>query len=453
MVPKFIPLLFLSAQLLYPALAPAAASAIPEKYVDLWNDAGLQEQMAQGIENHRKADVTLQILDPSGKPLRNAPVSVQQQTHEFLFGCNLFVLDQLSTPDLNTRYKTAFTNLFNFATVPFYWGDLEPEKGNPRYARNSPYVWRRPSPDHLVQWCKENGITPKGHAFMYVKNMFMPAWTARDNPDLLQKQCAEHIAEMAKRYGRDIPIWDVVNEEIPRKRHPNEWPVVFEDFVPWSFREAKRRLPKSAVLLINDGTNEAHDTPGEYEAIIESALHARAPIHGIGMQFHVYNRTGMMSGKSLTPAQLVSVYERFERLRLPLYITEVTVPGSGENGAAVQTAIVTNLYRLWFSTPNMAGVTWWNLGDGAAFQEENKMMGGLLDADMNPKPAYRALDELINREWKTKLDLQTDANGKVRFRGFKGKYAIKVSSHSASAEYPIAVTSESGKSIQKVRIR
>ena len=66
----------------------------------------------------------------------------------------------------------------------------------------------------------------------------------------------------------------------------------------------------------------------------------------------------------------------------------------------------------------MAGVTWWNLGDGTAYENENKALGGLLDKDMNPKPAYQALDKLINHEWKTNLTLATDAQGKARFRGF-----------------------------------
>jgi hypothetical protein len=148
----------------------------------------------------------------------------------------------------------------------------------------------------------------------------------------------------------------------------------------------------------------------------------------------------MLNGTSFPPAQLSAVYERFGKLGLPLYITEITVPGNGDNGAELQAAIVENLYRLWFSTPGMAGVTWWNLGDGAAFQEENKALGGLLDNDMNPKPAYRALDRLINREWKTALKLQTDAAGKVSFRGFLGKYSIRVTVGANTRDYAFSLS-------------
>jgi len=420
------------------------AAQVPETYTKIWNDAVLQERMRLNIEQHRKGDAVIQVVDSAGKPIPDATLVIQQQSHEFLFGCNLFVLGQLATSELNARYEAGFTNLFNFATVPFYWGDLEPEQGKPRFAEGSPYVWRRPPPDRLVKWCLANGITPKGHALMYVKNMFMPAWTARKDAEALRVQSAKHMAEIAGRYGRDIPIWDVVNEEIPRRRYTNEWPVVSAHFLPWSFREAGRLLPKEAQLLLNDGTHEAHDTPGDYETLIKGLQQEGAPVEGIGIQFHVYNRAGMLNGKSLPPAQIAAVYERFGKLGLPLYISEITVPGNGENGAELQAAIVANLYRLWFSTPQMAGVTWWNLGDGAAFQEENKALGGLLDKEMKPKPAYEALDRLINKEWKTALTLRTDAAGEAKFRGFHGKYSIRVATGTSSEDCSFQLGSGGG---------
>ena len=48
-----------------------------------------------------------------------------------------------------------------------------------------------------------------------------------------------------------------------------------------------------------------------------------------------------------------------------------------------------------------------------------------IDADIeaNPKPAYRALDGLINRQWRTNLSLAA-GGGKVAFRGFRGRYRL-----------------------------
>lgn len=85
----------------------------------------------------------------------------------------------------------------------------------------------------------------------------------------------------------------------------------------------------------------------------------------------------------------------------------------------------------------MAGITYWNLVDGTAYAPENSAQGGLLDKDLNPKASYRELDRLINHEWKTSLAAKTDATGKATFRGFYGKYVVKVRSATATQEFTI----------------
>ena len=39
-------------------------------------------------------------------------------------------------------------------------------------------------------------------------------------PRRSRRQGVKHMAEIAERYGRDIPIWDVVNEELPAPGEP-----------------------------------------------------------------------------------------------------------------------------------------------------------------------------------------------------------------------------------------
>lgn len=411
---------------------------VAEAYRQAWRDAA--PQIEANIERYRKADATIELRDAAGKPLAGATVSIAQQTHEFLFGCNLFALDQLSTPELNRKYEAAFAGLFNFATVPFYWRELEPADGKLRFAADSPPIWRRPPPDRLVAWCRAHGIVPKGHALMYVKSKFMPDWIDPKNPQRLKELGERHMAEIARRYGGDIPIWDVVNEEVPRLRRPNEWHAVPDDYLAWCFRTAAGLLPAQSKLLINDGTHEVHDNSADYEKQIASLIDRKVRLDGIGIQFHAYNRGGMLGGKVFPPAQLQAAYQRLGRFGLPLYITEITVPGTGDNGPALQAQVVENLYRLWFSTPDMAGLTWWNLADGTAYENENKALGGLLDKDMNPKPAYTALKKLVDHDWKTNLTATTDAAGRIAFRGFRGQYQVRVSAGGKTETFTAGLT-------------
>jgi hypothetical protein len=88
----------------------------------------------------------------------------------------------------------------------------------------------------------------------------------------------------------------------------------------------------------------------------------------------------------------------------------------------------------------MAGLTYWNMGDGMAYESENSAASGLVDKEMKPKASYRVLDELINREWKTNLKISGDSHGNAHFRGFYGKYKITVSHNGKSTEQEINLT-------------
>ena len=109
----------------------------------------------------------------------------------------------------------------------------------------------------------------------------------------------------------------------------------------------------------------------------------------------------------------------------PIFISEVTISATddSESGRAIQKELTRNLYRIWFSHPSVAGITWWNMVDGGAVAGEPSY-SGIFDADMNPKPSYKVLDELINNEWTTRLTAQVAADGKLSFRGFRGSYKL-----------------------------
>lgn len=51
------------------------------------------------------------------------------------------------------------------------------------------------------------------------------------------------------------------------------------------------------------------------------------------------------------------------------------------------------------------------------------LVSGLFTADMKKKPAYEALDQLINHDWRTNLAVPVK-DGKVSFRCFSGRYRL-----------------------------
>jgi endo-1,4-beta-xylanase len=408
--------------------AASAQADFSEAFEEVWAVPEIQAKIDAGIEAHRKGDAVISVVDKDGVPLSEVTITAVQQTHNFLFGANLFVLGQLATPELNQRYENAFTDIFNFASLPFYWADLEPVRGQLRFEKEAPFIWRRPPPDVLLAWCKVHNITPKGHPLLW--HSINPDWIPTE-AEALRSAYTKRFEEIAQRYGQDILIWDVVNESLVCSKKYALYSEAL-DYVPWAFEKTRPLFPKSTLLMINEVTQVSHKPVAENQYLkqVETLLAAGTPIEGIGFQFHFFSRDNFHKyfphDPTFQPDNLMTVYERFSQLELPLYITEITIPGSGDNGFTDQAQAVKQLYRLWFSIKRMAGITWWNLADKTAYGNEGQALGGLTDENLTPKPVWHALDQLINQDWTTQCTGKTDEKGRFSFRGFAGTYQINV---------------------------
>ena len=404
-----------------------------------WQDPALQKRISDGIEKNRKGGGAIEVVDAAGQPVTGAQVELTQTGHEFLFGCNAFVLGQLKGAEENKRYEEAFTTLFNFATVPFYWEGTEPTRGELRYQEaGSRDLWRRPPPERFLAFAAKYGVTLKGHPLLW--HAYNPTWLPKNAAEL-KTLYRKRFHEIAGRFGDKIAIWDVVNEALESK---SAYPLYTPDhaYVGWAFDEAVPLFPKKNTMMINEVTTHNFLTADKnpFLAQVKALLAAGKDVRGVGLQFHYFRRAaldGYLKSAKNNPAAMLDLYEAFSKLGLPLYITEITIPSAGEGGEALQAEVVRDHYRLWFSAPAMAGITWWNLGDGTAVKGENEAQGGLMDGDLKPKAAYRALDELINKEWKTRAQAQTDARGQAGFRGFFGKYKVKITRGGATQMFEI----------------
>ena len=421
-----------------PLLTLSSSAAVPEAYAKRWRDPAVTERIARNIEQYRKGDAVIEVVDAAGKPVAGAKVEARQTGHEFLFGCNAFVLGQLPTPEANRQYEEAFLKLFNFATVPLYWEGTEPERGELRYAEGSRDIWRRPPADRFQPWAAKHNVILKGHPLLW--HAYNPPWLPKDAVEL-RALYQKRFREIASRYGGKFSIFDVVNESLVCRK---DYPLFTEDrdYVRWAFAEAAPLFPESTTLMINEVTryNFPPADTNAYLAQVKTLLSQGAKVRGIGLQYHYFRRKNLddfLPTPECDPAKLLDLYEVFGQFNLPLFITEITIPSAGEGGEELQAEVVRDHYRLWFGTPLMAGITWWNLGDGTAVKGENEAMGGLTDGDLKPKAAYRALDQLINQEWRTQATGATDGSGQAKFRGFFGTYRVKVTAGSEAREVDV----------------
>lgn len=364
------------------------------------------------IEKFRKADVTVRVLDRQGKPVSGAQVEVQQTRHAFLFGCNIFPLFTYQG-EQHERYGKLFSDLLNYATLAFYWGAYEPERGRKR----------REEQERIARWCQQRGLATKGHPLVW--HEVYPRW-APASADEAKPLLRERVREIVSQFRGLIDRWDVVNEATVSARFPNgvgDWvkrdgaAAVVAECLAWA-REAN---PK-AILLYND-----YNISPDFERLVEELVKRRAPMDAVGIQSHMHRGEWPLE-------QAWQVCETYARFGKPLHFTETTVL-SGEygwerprpwpttpEGEARQADYVEKFYTVLFSHPAVEAITWWDFMDGG-------WMGapaGLVRADLTPKPAYHRLMRLIKGKWWTQTTTRTNARGEASLRGFLGEYQVTV---------------------------
>ena len=402
-----------------------------EKYKDYTED-----RINLGIEKNRKGFAHITIKDEDGN-LLNGRIKIKQKNHAFKFGANIFMLDQLENEDKNNLYKEYFKELFNMATLPFYWIDLEPEKGKPRYSKDSINIYRRPAIDKCMEFCQENNIEPREHALAY--EHFFPKWLADASVEEVKSEYERRCKEISERYADKINTIEVTNETWWGKGVT----AIYEDpdFVEYAFKTARKYFPKNKLGINEYSAIWSSDARAadRYYAQIESALLKGTPIDAIGMQYHMFSREENYindTRKYYNPKHLYKTMDLYSRFNKPIQVTEVTIPcySNDEENEELQAEILKWLYSIWFSHENTEQIIYWNGVDGyAAFTEpgnmtggENYYYGGLVRFDFTKKPSYYMLKDLIHNVWHTQEE-KDFADGWTSFKGFYGDYDLEIS--------------------------
>ncbi len=388
---------------------------------------------------HRRAEARLRILNPDGTPARNCPVRADQTSHRFLFGCGAFdSVAMMAAKDEQTRSFLAermekWLKLFNYGTLPFYWGRYEPEEGKPVFEETMA----------AARWLTGKGVRVKGHPLCW-HTACAPWLLAYSNEEIMRKQI-DRIHRDVTAYKGVIDMWDVINEVVIMPdfdKYDNAITRICREkgrirLVKDVFEAARESNP-DAVLLIND-----FNTSVSYEILLEGLLEAGVPIDVIGIQSHQHQ--GYWGAEKLH-----QVLERFSRFNLPIHFTENTLI-SGEimpphivdlndwqveewpstpEGEERQAREISEMYSILFSHPLVEAITTWDFNDGCWL----KAPSGFVRQDNSEKPSYRALERLIHGEWETHESLVTDGEGFLTFTGFMGNYSLKGSSGAASVE-------------------
>lgn len=387
----------------------------------------------------RTIATTLTVSTENHTPLANQEITIEQTRHKFLFGCNGFDFIPYANGELTGKERSQveelsvkFTDLFNFVTLPFYWGRFEPQAGNPDTRRLN----------QAARWCVDQQLLVKGHPLSW--HTLAPDW-------LLSMNNSEILATLLKRIEREvigfkglIDMWDVINEVVIMPiftKYDNGLTRLCQELgrietIRRVF-EAARAANPGAKFLLND-----FDVSPAYDILVEGCLTAGIQIDILGIQSHMHQGYWGVEKTQY-------ILEQFSRFNLPIHFTETTIisgalmPPEFEDlndyqvtdwpttpaGEERQAREVVQHYKTLFAHPLVEGITWWDFSDGKWLNAP----GGLVRKDGTVKPAYEELLKLVKGEWwigPTKF--KTDQDGKVEFCGFLGDYELSCAGRKAA---------------------
>jgi endo-1,4-beta-xylanase len=395
-------------------------------------------------EAHRIGEVTVIVPGPDGQPLADRVVTVAQQRHAFAFGNIGFDFVKLvggpapegveevegfggAAHQSLEELGDLFLNLFNTATLPFYWGRYEPHRGAPDVHRLN----------RAAQWLAERGVTVKGHPLVW--HTVQPPWLLGLELDEVERLQRARIRELVGGFAGLIDVWDAINEAVIMPVFANGDNAITRlalergriYMVRMAFEEARAANP-AVTLVLND-----FDLTSAYECLIEGVLEAGIRIDAIGLQTHMHQG---YRGEEYMQRML----DRFARYGLPLHMTESTLVSghlmpadikdlndyripewpSTPEGEARQADEIVRHYRSLVAHPAVQAINYWGLTDDGAWLGAPV---GLVRADGSRKPAYDALEGLIKGEWwMPPTEMRTGPDGTVVVRGFFGDYTVSV---------------------------
>jgi GH35 family endo-1,4-beta-xylanase len=382
------------------------------------------------IDQYRKGDLTVRVVDPKGRPVADAEVKAQMQDHAFDFGSAAAASWLLSDSPDGAKYRQTVATDFNSMTLgnDLKWNYWEDQAQRTRTTLPA------------LEWLKAQDKKVHGHTLVWGSWGYLPAdlRNLATDPAALRARVDGHITDEVSALNGIADEWDVVNE--PYSEHSLTDILGPDEIARW-FTLADRADPEAKLYL------------NEYDLIEDDGMHLRkqdyiyhllaslkaehAPIDGLGIQGH-------FSNLQLTPPEdLIRILDRFATLGLPMKVTEFDVATDDEQ---LQADYSRDFLTLAFSYPQITGVS------SFGFWQQNiwNPLVAYYRPDWTPKPNILAMKDLLYQKWWTDASGQTAANGKYRVRGFQGDYLVTVTVNGIAKQVKVSMPTTAGATVTVV---
>jgi GH35 family endo-1,4-beta-xylanase len=402
-----------------PKLAPDEA-ALPPGVINPaeWRamEKFLNTTVAQNIEKNRKADVTIQIVDPTGRPVQDLPVTLDQKSHAFLVGCSLSFFepnnqdplgDQKGPPVTDAELKL-FPTAFNASMIPFSgkWMYIEPEEGQRHWS----------DLDKYLAYCQEHNTAVEYHFLTGLLPKFL---RGKHVPGLAEKM-QEHAREVVARYHDKVRFWQVFNS----RQMMRDTPPLFKEF-----REKYPgiKLGISECMRFYSDKKDPRQREREMYNGIDSVEWLKS--QGVTPDFlsmHGHYPIGLWAD----PRTMYETFDRIQKEGVKVHVSEMFLPlnsdivgpvRKGKWTPEIQAEYYQRFFAVCFSHPDVEMVNLWGMVHGGWGGS-----AGLLDEQHNPRPAFDMIRKLFHETWHTKVQTQLALDGTLATRAFHGGYQLTV---------------------------
>ncbi len=386
-------------------------------------DAPWRAVAAQSIEQLRKANLTVKVVNASNQPVSGAEVRFEMLQHAYKFGSAVVSNKFNGGSALNATYEQkmldldgkghgfneiVFENDFKWPAWEQHWFSSQAELASD------------------MNWLKSKGISVRGH------NLVWPAWqyspsdiTAAQTPDYIKNRIKNHLNSILNytAVGKECIDWDVLNEITTNNEFANRFAgttgyTTGRELYTEIYKQARSLLPNSKLYINDYIAIEQGDSPSNgiatWKTRIDELLAQGAPIDGIGFQGHF--------GSSPTGIPRVNAIldEFWNKYHLEAKVTEYDIGKLAS--AELQAKYMRDILTICFAHPSMKGFIMWGFWDGAHWLNN----APIYNQDWTLKPSGTAFIDQVFTKWWTDTKVNTAASGEAMQRGFKGKYKITV---------------------------
>jgi GH35 family endo-1,4-beta-xylanase len=385
-------------------------------------DADWREPAAARIEELRKSDLSVRVVNENGDGIEGVEINVEMEEHLFGFGSAFVTCRFPGNNCFDATYVEKVGNLdgkghgFNVGVTEnaVKWDGWEEEWiGTPTQTVNA------------IEYLHNNGVTMRGHTLIWPGFNNLPEDIQQNQNDLayIRQRIEERIQTMINHpVLKDIiREWDVLNEitvnrdlEFAFKDDPNfeTGRELYQEIF-----ERIRELDPELKLYMNEyvvlsGGGSGTNVINRYKTFLTEINESSQPMDGIGFQCHIGSN----------PTSIYKLQEVFDEFyatyNVPIKITEYDVNELVNDEDAGK--YLNDFLTMVFSHEAVNAFIMWGFWDGNHWKDNAPMFA----EDWTLKPAGQVFIDKVFNEWWTNETVQSDDDGFATIRAFKGVHKI-----------------------------